>query len=574
MLSTRRVCLSALLLLACLAAAPAASAGPDPLLGQWHMDQMDHVNADGPTPTTTPDSSAGGRTLTSSCSSQIPCRDLALDGRFGGAYAMTNTPDMETASGIRPTRVTLIAWVRRFSPPTTTGVVAGQAYDSSTCDALSYALRYEDSSTFSGMRFSIRQGANTISSPALSKTVFDGVWHMVAGTYDGSRVRIYIDGNQVGSGTPASGSIGYAFPKTGVFGIDGFVGGDGYCNQRDFTGDIDELRVYNRGLSATEIKALANPAATSPPVLAPDQDADGVPDSTDNCLTTPNPDQADDDHDGKGKICDPPVASFNPAPNPSCPTPVLTFLHNHSDVDGPIASSRYEYDERRDTSVYARITRTQHVVIAENQASPAIYFTYNLESIYNNGWTGNAGILVAPATRDDVNMTFTLTDDLGRTASTSRLITFKRHTITESSANCPAADSGRVESPLIKLPGGSITLPSTGYISVPVTCRSTFTCDGALALTTSVRLHIARTVRRKRVLGVKTYRIKAHGKKKLKLKLNKKARRLLRKKKRLRVVLTHYSVSPTTGKQVKRSKRLTLKLKRKKHKAKGKHRKR
>jgi hypothetical protein len=36
----------------------------------------------------------------------------------------------------------------------------------------------------------------------------------------------------------------------------------------------------------------------------PDQDADGVPDSQDNCKTTYNPNQADCDHDGIGDACD------------------------------------------------------------------------------------------------------------------------------------------------------------------------------------------------------------------------------------------------------------------------------
>ncbi len=53
-----------------------------------------------------------------------------------------------------------------------------------------------------------------------------------------------------------------------------------------------------------EIDCLATPEA-------PDQDADGVPDSDDNCPNTPNVDQADTDGDGLGDVCDPDPDRFN-----------------------------------------------------------------------------------------------------------------------------------------------------------------------------------------------------------------------------------------------------------------------
>lgn len=45
-------------------------------------------------------------------------------------------------------------------------------------------------------------------------------------------------------------------------------------------------------------------AVKADPPPAPDGDGDGVPDSTDNCPTVPNPDQADGDGDGIGDACD------------------------------------------------------------------------------------------------------------------------------------------------------------------------------------------------------------------------------------------------------------------------------
>lgn len=43
----------------------------------------------------------------------------------------------------------------------------------------------------------------------------------------------------------------------------------------------------------------------------PDDDGDGEPDATDNCPTTPNPEQIDGDGDGAGDACDPDPAVYN-----------------------------------------------------------------------------------------------------------------------------------------------------------------------------------------------------------------------------------------------------------------------
>lgn len=53
------------------------------------------------------------------------------------------------------------------------------------------------------------------------------------------------------------------------------------------------------------------PDAGSPDAALPDGDADGVPDATDNCRETPNPDQVDGDGDGAGDACDPRPAEFD-----------------------------------------------------------------------------------------------------------------------------------------------------------------------------------------------------------------------------------------------------------------------
>jgi hypothetical protein len=76
-----------------------------------------------------------------------------------------------------------------------------------------------------------------------------GSWHHVAGTFDGTELAVYIDG-QLAATTSASGSLS---PATGT---NLMVGADPVNPVDKFTGVVDEVRVYNRALSAAEIAAL------------------------------------------------------------------------------------------------------------------------------------------------------------------------------------------------------------------------------------------------------------------------------------------------------------------------------
>lgn len=78
----------------------------------------------------------------------------------------------------------------------------------------------------------------------------DGLWHHVVATYDGSNVTYYIDG--VTSGTVAS--VNPAVTSTDLaIGRRNFVGFNEY-----FDGSIDDVRIYNKTLSASEVKQLYN----------------------------------------------------------------------------------------------------------------------------------------------------------------------------------------------------------------------------------------------------------------------------------------------------------------------------
>ncbi|MHB9148429.1 MAG: LamG-like jellyroll fold domain-containing protein [Candidatus Amoebophilus sp.] len=80
-----------------------------------------------------------------------------------------------------------------------------------------------------------------------TSTYYNGAWHHLVITYNSSALIIYYDGGLVVTSTPAAlatvlGSVSYVGRSIGLNG--------------GFTGSIDDVRLYNRALSADEVKAL------------------------------------------------------------------------------------------------------------------------------------------------------------------------------------------------------------------------------------------------------------------------------------------------------------------------------
>jgi len=90
-------------------------------------------------------------------------------------------------------------------------------------------------------------------------SVNDGHWHSVAGVYDGNKMCIYVDG-VLDSSRKASGPIwAVDFPV--------LIGANWQLSGREWDGWIDDVRIYNFGLTAQEVQALyrgEDPIATRP----------------------------------------------------------------------------------------------------------------------------------------------------------------------------------------------------------------------------------------------------------------------------------------------------------------------
>jgi Concanavalin A-like lectin/glucanases superfamily len=232
-----------------------AQAGHSDLSGQWHLDETccSLLDTSGHSLTGTP---AGGPVF-------------GVPGRFGSAMRFPSESDYVNVGNrgeLQPSTITLLAWVRSGSVPTQVKGVVSQGA-AGNCAYSSYSLYTGGGLDAAGLRFYVHTGGGvTKVSPPASNSMWDGQWHLAAGTYDGATVRLFVDGQQVGSGTPASGPIGYGLGLNNDFIIGGAQ--DPACvEQTNFTGDVDEVRVYNRALSPDEIAYLARSDHTTPPNL-------------------------------------------------------------------------------------------------------------------------------------------------------------------------------------------------------------------------------------------------------------------------------------------------------------------
>lgn len=234
---TRRIIALALAAAAIGLLAPAAgAAGP---AGHWKLD-------DGGGATAADSSGNGNAGAVGGATTWITGkRGGALHTGGGGAgVRIARSSLLEPASGI-----TVSAWVRRTGSPGAYKYIVAKG--ATGCIAASYAL-YTGRDGGLGFYVSSQLGYDFTASPFAGADVWDGGWHLATGTFDGAMVRLYVDGVEVGGGTARPAGIAYNL----VDDNDLLIGHYDWCANLDYEGDVDDVRVYDRALSAQEIQAL------------------------------------------------------------------------------------------------------------------------------------------------------------------------------------------------------------------------------------------------------------------------------------------------------------------------------
>lgn len=225
--------------IALLAFAPAASAAPR-LEGWWSFNELRGSQ-------TAWDWSGHGNNGQLGSTPGVDANDpTRIAGWFLGGLRFDGNDFVRipASTDLEPSKITVAAWVRGSSSPGQWQYILSKG--SSACDAGSYGLY---SGRGGGLAFYIsNDGSSWVVSPEKGPEIWDGRWHFVAGTFDGSTVRVFVDGAQVGDGTPSSMQIGYALP-----GSDSYIGAyRGSCDMM-IAGDLDEVMVWDQALPISDI---------------------------------------------------------------------------------------------------------------------------------------------------------------------------------------------------------------------------------------------------------------------------------------------------------------------------------
>ena len=234
----------------------AAAASP---LGQWRLDEGSGqtVRDDGPF-------GLDGRLGSSDgADAADPARVAGLSGgalRFDG-NTFVRLPD---SAELAPPTLTVEAVVRAPASPGSWRYVVSRGGQG--CFAGAYGLY---TGAAGGMAFYAFDGAGyVVTATARPSDVWDDKWHHVAGTYDGTRLALYIDGRPVGTTALGPARIDYASTSASAA-LGRYVGS---CDL-SYRGDLDFVRLQSGALSpeavAATANAILNPGLASPPVALP-----------------------------------------------------------------------------------------------------------------------------------------------------------------------------------------------------------------------------------------------------------------------------------------------------------------
>ncbi|QQR77554.1 MAG: fibronectin type III domain-containing protein [Candidatus Moraniibacteriota bacterium] len=175
----------------------------------------------------------------------------STSGKYGNALDFNGTSSSVGIGNwnIPGSAITLSAWVRADDWKTDDVRILSKATDSTE---QGHTWMLSDSNSL--LRFRLKTGGTTTTLVATSGTLQTNVWTHVAAVYDGSTMTLYKDGLEVGS-QAKTGTIDQNTANISI--------GANPEGSNSFDGTIDDVRIYNKALTQSEIQTDMNTALTS-----------------------------------------------------------------------------------------------------------------------------------------------------------------------------------------------------------------------------------------------------------------------------------------------------------------------
>jgi len=205
--------------------------GTESLVAYWAMDE------------------GAGTTAADSAGSNVGSIEGAVswvDGHAGTAIELDGGLTSYVNCGASPVfditeAVTLSAWVNASAPAESHRPIIGKGDHT-------YMLRHGSGETFDFF-FHSNGGWHQISAP-VPDSLYLNAWNHVAGSFDGSQIRLYING-VLGASQDYAGAISLATHDVNI-------GRNSEVIDRAYRGIIDEVRIYNSALTDAEVLYLSN----------------------------------------------------------------------------------------------------------------------------------------------------------------------------------------------------------------------------------------------------------------------------------------------------------------------------
>lgn len=178
------------------------------------------------------------------------------NGKFGQGAGLASASSSKIvitdSASLKPTgNFTISSWMK-----TSTSGAAQSIFQSYSANSNSAGIRLLISSVSNSIYFLSGKNTGAVNDTDFkdvsgSKVVTDGLWHLATGVYDGSSLSIYIDGNlhlsESWSNNPAYAATNYI--RIGATNVSG-------TDINFFNGSLDETLVFNRTLTAQEIRRM------------------------------------------------------------------------------------------------------------------------------------------------------------------------------------------------------------------------------------------------------------------------------------------------------------------------------